>query len=191
MSDYIGRATLICLACANGFFKECLQPVGDAKEACGLVTRELEFSEVPKERGGQVKTNDSVTDLESTGRKRAALAFPITEGMACEWQGLAKAGGGVKPIIGCLEGNFATNIHHGPNKSTLANVEGNVHRICSKCHNRWHASNDEFYGKRPSGGEPYIPKEEFEWLAHNPSLKALDKDIISNEIMYSIRKDRR
>lgn len=35
--------------------------------------------------------------------------------------------------------------HHGPDKNTLNNEQGNVHRICHFCHNTWHAVNDEDY----------------------------------------------
>jgi len=35
--------------------------------------------------------------------------------------------------------------HHGPDKNTLNNEKGNVHRICHSCHNRWHTLNDEDY----------------------------------------------
>jgi hypothetical protein len=27
----------------------------------------------------------------------------------------------------------------------MNNDEGNVHRICSHCHNKWHAANDDDY----------------------------------------------
>jgi hypothetical protein len=92
-------------------------------------------------------------DPESTGRKRVKKMFPIPAGTACEWAGLAKAGGGIYPIIGCLN-NPATDWHHGPDKNTLNNTKmsrgvgahsENVHIICSFCHNAWHAANDPTY----------------------------------------------
>lgn len=46
--------------------------------------------------------------------------------------------------MGCLDGKQQAR-HHGPDKNTLNNDTGNVHRICHQCHNRWHARNDEGY----------------------------------------------
>jgi hypothetical protein len=61
---------------------------------------------------------------------------------------LAYAGGGMFPIPGCLEASGTPgkqeHRHHGPILLTTANVEGNVHRICTACHNRWHSLNDAF-----------------------------------------------
>lgn len=53
-------------------------------------------------------------------------------------------GGGEFPIQGCSDG-VQLNRHHGPDKNTLNNEPGNVHRICAHCHNRWHAKNDPDY----------------------------------------------
>lgn len=126
-----------------------------------------------KERGGQLKDFAEVRDLESTGRKRAAKLFPIPkEGeprypLACEWRGMVAAGGGVIPIVGCVDG-LAKAIHHGPDKNTLSNFVGNVHRICKTCHNRWHTINDQYYsGERPNGDLPYVPLEEYDFVDHS------------------------
>lgn len=100
----------------------------------------------PIDNGAEMK------DPISTGRKRAAIAAPITVGMICEWAYLKEAGGGVEPITGCT-GYPATDRHHGPNKATLDNTtkespddsgKWNLHRICSMCHNRWHSANDKY-----------------------------------------------
>lgn len=115
----------------------------------------------------------TLTDPRSTGRKRADRLFPITPGMVCEWARLKNVGGGPKPITGCM-GNPASDLHHGPDKNTLNNSkmsEGigfgeNVHRICSFCHNLWHALNDEFYppyDRVEDQAQPWLPHTDFEW----------------------------
>ena len=148
-------------------------------------------TEERKERGGQIKTMDKVTDLESTGRKRAAKYYPISEGMACEWKGLRAAGGGPNPIIGCIAG-VAANIHHGPDKNTLSNYVGNVHRICSTCHNRWHTENDKYYSKvRPSGDTPYLPEIPYAHTKHNGLLEATPKELAESELDWALRKKRK
>lgn len=121
----------------------------------------------------------------STGRKEAARKFPIAKGQICEWAYLAQAGGGVEPIIGCV-GYPATDIHHGPDKNTLRNVVGNVHRICVYCHNRWHAKNDPHYGKRATYEDgkidptvPFIP--EGEYAEHDPETLATDDEVFEEE----------
>lgn len=95
------------------------------------------------------KEDSEVKDAHSTGRKRAAVLYPIEDGAICEWSRLSNAGGGKHPIVGCVN-NPATNRHHGPDKDTLNNSEGNVHRICTHCHNLWHYLNDNDYD--PSRG---------------------------------------
>jgi hypothetical protein len=90
------------------------------------------------------KDDSALKDQQSTGRKRAAKLFPLDETALCEWAGKKNCGGGQKPITGCL-GNLQVARHHGPDKNTLNNEVGNVHRICATCHNRWHTLNDEGY----------------------------------------------
>jgi hypothetical protein len=90
------------------------------------------------------KTDNALRDQQSTGRKRAAEMYPLDRDDDCEWQNKKNCGGGKYPIIGCLEGKQEAR-HHGPDKNTLNNDEGNVHRICHRCHNRWHARNDVDY----------------------------------------------
>ena len=120
----------------------------------------------PKESG------EDMSDVLSTGRKRAVAAAPITKGMVCEWSRLEKAGGGVEPIAGC-PGFPAADVHHGPDKSVLNNEVGvNLHRVCHKCHHRWHEANDKYYeGERPPNGEAWIPS--VEWSPHDSSGKRM------------------
>jgi hypothetical protein len=86
----------------------------------------------------------------STGRKEAARLYKIDRTLDCEWGGKFSVGGGLHPINGCgTPGRPPTQKqrvrHHGPDKTTTNNAEGNVHRICDYCHNMWHAKNDADY----------------------------------------------
>lgn len=127
---------------------------------------------VPLDTRRVQKADEDLRDQESTGRKRAVADFPVPTveegGMLCEWAGLAYAGGGAVPIVGCdgkkiaktkqpVDGFLPGNVHHGPDKSTINNEQGNVHRVCPFCHNRWHSLNDPLYGDRPASGMPFIP----------------------------------
>jgi hypothetical protein len=95
------------------------------------------------------KRSATLKDPLSTGRKEAARLYPLYEDRDCEWAYSEKAGGGKHPIKGCAVRfgvpNKQVNRHHGPDKDTMNNDEGNVHRICSHCHNKWHAANDDDY----------------------------------------------
>lgn len=179
------RDKVVCISCAAGFHSECEQPEEHA--SLGVWACCCPVDEVNIERGGPTKENHEVTDVESTGRKRAAVAYPIEPGVTiCEWAKLKFAGGGVSPIIGC-NGNHATDRHHGPDKSTLNNSGGNVHRICSPCHNRWHTRNDEHYGDRPPNGNPFLPltgscKE------HDRETAATVEEIFDNEMYWRTKK---
>jgi hypothetical protein len=110
------------------------------------------------------KRDETLRDQQSTGRKRAAIKFPLDRNASCEWRGLRFAGGGKYPIVGCLDGKQQAR-HHGPDKNTLNNDEGNVHRICHTCHNRWHSRNDSGY----EWGAIYRP--------HNPNTEATSEEI--------------
>jgi hypothetical protein len=132
---------------------------------------------------GGSKSLGSYSDPVSTGRKYAAQVAPIEVGALCEWAGLAKAGGGVVSIVGCV-GRPASDRHHGPDKNTMNNQLGvNLHRICDHCHNTWHALNDPFYGERPDQTKPFIPQGEFgvDWFAHDSVSKATTEQIIEAE----------
>ena len=178
--------TLPCLYCCADEHIFCTNP-DEVKLVCCCLNEhtsavdEANIITATKERGGQVKSEFDVTDVESTGRKRCALLFPLTDDMVCEWAKLKEAGGGVTPIIGCL-GNKATNRHHGPDKNTLNNRPENVHRICTFCHNYWHARNDKYYGTRPSGTEPFIPLGENEWSGHNSTDFATPEELVINAL---------
>lgn len=174
----------MCLHCAAGFHDECESPTASANIWSCCCPPETEL--VSSVRGGPTKEDDEVTDVESTGRKRAANAYPIEPGKTvCEWKGLKFAGGGVNPIIGC-HNNLATDRHHGPDKSTLNNSEGNVHRICATDHNRWHTKNDDYYGDRPPNGQPFLPREGT-YKEHDSETKATLKEILENEVSWSLR----
>lgn len=90
------------------------------------------------------KREAALKDQQSTGRKRAAVLYPLNRNGQCEWRGRTVMGGGTAPITGCTDGTQQAR-HHGPDKNTLNNEQGNVHRICHGCHNRWHAANDPNY----------------------------------------------
>ena len=170
-----------CLECQAGYPWWCTSNCEDEVEPTG-----------GNQRGGQVKDNSDVTDITSTGRKRAADAYPIIPGMECQWAGLKCAGGGIVPIIGCL-GNKAVARHHGPDKNTLHNDAGNVHLICVHCHNRWHTANDSYYaGERPSGDNtdsPWLPVGEVK--QHDSITKATAEEVINNELYWSTRKTKK
>ena len=108
--------------------------------------------------------------------------YPIEPGMVCEWATLKRAGGGIVPIVGCI-GRAASDRHHGPDKNTMNNAPGNVHRICDHCHNTWHALNDPGYGDRPDHTLPFIPKGEkgIDWFDHDGDTKASQAEIIEAE----------
>lgn len=187
-----------CMFCRGNLHDECLAYWGDSDPidcACG--------GEVIFTATGEIKQRsaDSVQDLGdtdtgyiadgyeaqkdiseykdpvSTGRKRAAQMYPITPGMTCEWQGLKYAGGGVIPIIGCI-GRPASDRHHGPDKNTMNNAPGNLHRICDFCHNTWHALNDPHYGERPEHTKPFVPTE---YVQHDPKTLASMDELLQAE----------
>lgn len=104
------------------------------------------------------KSPENIKDPHSTGRKRAALLYPIVKDSPCEWRGLTNCGGGKYPIVGCIEG-FQQDRHHGPNKDTLHNERENVHLICKHCHNIWHSQNDPNYDPESPKHKPHEPRK--------------------------------
>lgn len=189
-----------CLGCRVNIHMECDDP--QPHDDKGFLTCCC-WQDVPtiQPSGGVIlggyKQNDSIRDQTSTGRKRAAALYPITDGMACEWAGLKYAGGGAKPIVGCngtviyaAKGRGA--IHHGPDKSTLNNEPGNVHRICTTCHNRWHTLNNPLYPEvRPAAGAPFIPLSGTV-IPHDPETTATIEEIFKSEIEWQTApKDRK
>lgn len=152
----------------------------DAVEA-GFDTGEIDNGYINDGYSGN-KSLSEYTDPISTGRKRAKEMYPISAGMQCEWAGLAKAGGGVKPIVGCI-GRPASDRHHGPDKNTMNNAPANLHRICDHCHNTWHAQNDPAYGERPEHTKPFIPEGELgvDWFLHDAKTKATTQEVLEAE----------
>ena len=145
--------------------------------------------DVERGNGGRMlKEGENMRDVESTGRKRAAQAAPINPLMPCEWQGLKSAGGGVFPIIGCRD-STQVDRHHGPDKGTLNNAVGtNLHRICKRCHNRWHTLNDPMYpSKRPAKGASFLPLSG-DVIPHDPLTKATLKEQFDNEVFWATPK---
>jgi hypothetical protein len=140
-----------CIFCGRGFHDEC-------ESECEECHPEPVYQPQLIKLGRPEKEYHEITDPKSTGRKRAARDYPITKGEPCEWRGLKNCGGGLEPIIGCLEGN-QSHRHHGPIKDPRHNEEGNVHRICPKCHRRWHARNDPVYDAATFSGLPHRPLE--------------------------------
>lgn len=160
-----------CASCGAGFHGECYGTKGSGRICCcsgSTESSELDIKEDVEDsygswRGG--RRNATLRDQQSTGRKRAAALYPLSETESCEWKGLRFAGGGKYPIVGCRNGTQQAR-HHGPDKNTLNNDEGNVHRICHTCHNRWHAKNDPDYeaGVIPHKHDPETLFTDDEWL---------------------------
>ena len=175
---------MACPECAASFHSECQNGVDGF---CCCTGNIVGLEDVVKSLGGgQVKSPSEITDIESTGRKRAALLYPIMEGQVCDWANLYYCGGGTTPIIGCA-GNLASDIHHGPDKNTINNGPTNVHRICAVCHNRWHARNDSYYpNPRPSTNVAWLPVVDFKF--HDPDTKATEHEIMLNEIWFGLKK---
>lgn len=161
-----------CPSCGRGFHLECETK---CDECHPLVKQQLFISTTPQgtRKGAPVKSDEDINDPYSTGRKRAAIKYPIHKTNPCEWRGKKNCGGGLNPIIGCIDGNQRDR-HHGPIKNPLRNENGNVHRICKKCHNRWHEMNDSIYDKEVYSKIPHNPEKatEFELLANEAKWKS-------------------
>lgn len=201
--------TGMCSACAAGLYSECENPTPVQDSDGWIIPCAVRF-EVPAgavkgSNGRPVLAPNEITDVTSTGRKRAAMLAPVLEGMLCEWAGLKHAGGGAVPIVGC-EGNRLIeqkqgdpdrglkqgDRHHGPDKSTINNAVGtNLHRICVNCHHRWHAANDGSYDPegRPDTGFPFLPVVPY-WN-HDAVTRATDDDRALADEWWSLpKKDR-
>lgn len=175
--------------CIIGFHEECLYISEDGTECCCPSEDEIPnlIPSLSTRQPGELKHAEDVRDPKSTGRKRAVLVKKIEDGDVCEWAGLAKAGGGHAPVVGCV-GNPARHVHHGPNKSTLDNRLENLHKICHNCHVRWHSLNDPFYGP-DTPNEDWLP--EVYWVEHDPETKATMQEILDMETYWATPKEER
>lgn len=190
-----------CWSCRVGLHAECYDPdwldAGDIDCCCSRV--EPLPAAVEKGSPGRPMLDPAdITDIKSTGRKRAAMVAPIFTGMLCEWSGLRYAGGGVIPIVGCRGTEISDNKgkgdrHHGPDKNVLNNSVGiNLHRICPNCHHRWHALNDPYYAaERPEAEEQYLPLPEHVSYAHDPLTLASEEEIELSEAHWATRSEKR
>lgn len=173
-----------CIYCQAEAHFQCLKPESvEETLACCCTTASVIIDKEPSKRGGPVKDATEMVDPLSTGRKRAVALKPIEEGMECEWKLLAYAGGGVIPIIGCA-GGAAKHVHHGPDKDTTNNTDLNLHRVCHPCHNRWHALNDPYYGKRPPAGTPFVPIEGVN-RPHDPETQVGLEVVFDHEMWWT------
>jgi len=162
---------MACIGCGRDFHDEC---------EVGCETCHGEFDKVVKTfigsrgRGQPVKNPEDIKDPYSTGRKRAAIQYPIFKTNPCEWRGKKNCGGGT-PIVGCIKG-LQVDAHHGPIKNPLRNEPGNVHRICKSCHAHWHAVNDPIYDE-----------QKYEELPHSPE-PATEDELLINESYWALKK---
>lgn len=163
--------TKSCLACGRGLCEECPSPTVDVNiesgfSCCCGKTEDTEES-VPfgsvdsgstgKQRERRVlNAGDDVTI--SAGRKRAAELYELEPDAPCEWRALANCGGGLVPIVGCMIGK-QQHRHHGPVKNTTYNSRKNIHKICTECHNQWHAKNNPVYDETLYATLPHDPRE--------------------------------
>jgi hypothetical protein len=179
-----------CLACQLGLIDECQTRPGKGckeknnKEVFENIVNIIPPLEDEPKRSRAHKEPTQLLDPLSTGRKRARELLPIL--FLCEWAGLKYAGGGEFPIVGCdpKAKRKATNRHHGPDKDTTNNSRDdprNLHGICTYCHNRWHALNDENY-------EYYIDDVMGELQPHDSQTRATDEEIRENELRFSKAK---
>jgi hypothetical protein len=143
-----------CLSCARGFHETCrgvCDCTHEIKMAIVEIVSDGNYAE-PDKRSRSLKRDGALKDASSTGRKRAAVMYPLDREADCEWANKEEAGGGIT-IKGCgiridpktkevIPIGKQSNRHHGPDYNTLNNDDGNVHRICARCHNSWHAVND-------------------------------------------------
>lgn len=140
-----------CYSCARGLHLECLTP---KKRRCCCVDEYPE--QAPFGRESNAPDPDRAVGI-SAGRKEAAKLHQLDREAPCEWRGLANCGGGLNPITGCVVGKQEAR-HHGPVKKTTKNNRGNIHKICTKCHNLWHGQNDPVYNEKVYATLPHNPR---------------------------------
>ena len=168
VSDIYRGVYVSCVPCGRGFHRECRQGCKTCHpEIDQDPVLEVESPNDTKERSPRNPKKLNLKDPKSTGRKRAARLYPINSDDSCEWRGHKNCGGGLRPVVGCFEGN-QQHRHHGPVKDTTRNELGNVHRICNDCHVHWHELNDLIYDQ-----------SNYELLPHQP-VDASDVEIVQN-----------
>lgn len=172
---------MACINCSDGLHWECIKMSNEAcccnnSETLAPVAEEdvIDDDEI-RDKFRTYKREGTLKDQQSTGRKRAAKLYPLNPDAPCEWRGCKFAGGGPLPIVGCNSGTQQAR-HHGPDKNTLNNDEGNVHRICHRCHNRWHTKNDPVY----------VPGEAYP--AHDSVTQATIQEIMESEVYWASHK---
>lgn len=192
-----------CTQCIIGFHSSCQGGSCVCSHTPGVRTSsptvtendEDEFRELPRNktrsaRSGRESGRNSnssgrrdavLKDQQSTGRKRAAKQFPLHRESPCEWQGYSNCGGGLKPILGCILGTQEAR-HHGPDKSVSNNEEGNVHRICHACHNRWHAANNADYDWNSTTVQAHNPR---------PQTEKESGEAMTIHMTYTVKKNKR
>lgn len=158
------------------------RPVGTIGAALGLEPEEPDSTKKTR----RLKSDDAVTDQQSTGRKRAAAMYPLKDEngnrIPCD---LANKPSPTLPnymevqIDGCgvRKGTLASHAQarHHNNYNTLDNERENVLLLCHSCHNLLHAKNDPFKDKiyeRIYGFKPAV-----EDLKH--ANKALRSGVVS------------
>lgn len=199
--------TKLCPACAAGIPEECHNPQEVEGHPEWIIPCLVEFANVSmvidKKTGTGVVGRplldpSEITDIKSTGRKRAAMVMPFLEGRVCDWAHLKFAGGGVIPILGC-DGNTIAQAkktedarelgadevghrHHGPDKNVLNNTPGvNLHGICTPCHTRWHAANDPYYdekGRPENASTPFLPVEAYYFHDNQTTFTEEDWELV-------------
>ena len=163
---------MACLACGRNFHDEC---ENGSCASChpDLIKLEKSISMIGIGVGAPIKDPKNIKDRHSTGRKRAAMLYPIFRDQECAWRGKKNCGGGI-PIIGCIAG-LQRDLHHGPVKDTLRNEPTNIHKICKNCHARWHAVNDPTYNE-----------EEWNKTSHQPEI-ADGIELLANEAYWRVK----
>ena len=193
----------VCISCLDEECFICLEPTSDGEACCCQgtfgrlsmigslmepVTLGSDSNQLTRGVGRPKMSGSDMRNAVQAGRARAEDIAPIDEETMCEWAMLLNAGGGIEPIVGC-EGNLATDRHHGPDKSTLNNNPGiNLHRICAKCHNRWHYRNDEYYEKeRPADNGAYLPLAEHGTChGHDRTTQASGAEVVESNKWWSL-----
>lgn len=173
-----------CMNCASGMHEWFCLFFEEEGESCKDESSETFGAELAVEVETIPAEEKILRDPVSAGRKRAAVMYAISAGQVCEWAWSKNCGGGIEPIMGCT-GRPASNIHHGPDKSTLNNERDNISVICTFCHNRWHVLNDKYYMEpRPADNSAWIPDKfpDKEIIPLSARVKATKQEILINEM---------